>query len=420
MNSFKLPRLMSSTSLFVATALVVTSSLGINPSVSFADEGSVVESLNAVQVVQQVEAALKTTGVDGVESADESLDYSLYESLSQDLAGSDVVVDVSYGLDSELSVTLPDSASVAYASDEFAVVDSTSEGLKRVVQQLPGDSVRLLTVADNTYSENANHEYEYSVSLEPGQWLHKFEDGNVGILSKQDSSLLLDATTSAEMLMSSLPEGAESDPGELLEEAHIYSDVPEGAVLTGLFAEPWAVDAAGKQLDTSLELIEGKLVQRVNTDGAVYPVVSDPLPLVGVALVGIARVLAPHAIRAFVSQSIRVGARATISGGYRTFQAFKNAHGTKRGFQWHHIVEQSTIRNRKFDPRWIHNKNNLIQVPKAVHQKCVNSWMAKKGVRKFGVYAGANQTMRQWVHSQSFSTQHRIGVALLRYCGVAI
>ena len=113
MNSFKLPRLMSSTSLFVATALVVTSSLGINPSVSFADEGSVVESLNAVQVVQQVEAALKTTGVDGVESADESLDYSVYESLSQDLAGSDVVVDVSYGLDSELSVTLPDSASVA-------------------------------------------------------------------------------------------------------------------------------------------------------------------------------------------------------------------------------------------------------------------------------------------------------------------
>lgn len=58
--------------------------------------------------------------------------------------------------------------------------------------------------------------------------------------------------------------------------------------------------------------------------------------------------------------------------------------------------------------------------PSQVHQRCINSWMARKGVRQFGAYASSSQTMSQWVQKQSFSTQHRIGVNLLRHCGVHI
>jgi hypothetical protein len=68
----------------------------------------------------------------------------------------------------------------------------------------------------------------------------------------------------------------------------------------------------------------------------------------------------------------------------------------------------------------IHHRNNLIQIPTGVHQRCINSWMARKGVRSFGAAASSSQTMRTWVHQQTFSTQHRIGVALLRHCGVQI
>ncbi|GAA4391656.1 hypothetical protein GCM10023153_09920 [Ornithinibacter aureus] len=67
-----------------------------------------------------------------------------------------------------------------------------------------------------------------------------------------------------------------------------------------------------------------------------------------------------------------------------------------------------------------HNPRNLVQIPTQVHQKCLNSWMARKGVREFGVAASSSQTMRQWVGQQSYSVQHRIGVDLLRRCGVNI
>ncbi|MGP5729995.1 hypothetical protein, partial [Corynebacterium casei] len=151
-----------------------------------------------------------------------------------------------------------------------------------------------------------------------------------------------------------------------------------------------------------------------------FPVVSDPLPLVGIALVGLARILAPFAVRAFAAVAIRRGAAYTIRGGYASFSAFKGAYGTRKGYQWHHIVEQSTIRSRGWDSRAIHHPNNLVQIPTEVHQKCVNSWMGKKGVTIAGVTAARGKTIRQTIQSRSFSSQHGFGVDLLRYCGVKI
>jgi len=40
--------------------------------------------------------------------------------------------------------------------------------------------------------------------------------------------------------------------------------------------KPWAVDAAGKDLPTTYTLANGVLTQRINTAGAVFPVVADP------------------------------------------------------------------------------------------------------------------------------------------------
>lgn len=43
--------------------------------------------------------------------------------------------------------------------------------------------------------------------------------------------------------------------------------------------------------------------------------------------------------------------------------------------------------------------------------------MAKKNVSNFGIKSGSS-TMRQNVHTLSFSKQHEIGIALLKHCGV--
>lgn len=51
---------------------------------------------------------------------------------------------------------------------------------------------------------------------------------------------------------------------------------PQGPVLLARIAAPWAVDATGRRLPTSYALHGDTLVQRVQTRGAVYPVVVDP------------------------------------------------------------------------------------------------------------------------------------------------
>jgi len=225
-----------------------------------------------------------------------------------------------------------------------------------------------------------------------------------------------------------LPDASEVDQVDLAEHmpsADVLGEgsegLSDGQVVVGVFQAPWAVDAAGQELPTSFDIDNGDLVQVVDTANADFPVVSDPLPLIGIALVGVARILAPHAIRAFATQTIRAGAAYTTRGGYASFARFKTAVGSPRpNYQWHHIVEQSNIAKRGWDAAAIHNRANLVQIPKAVHQKCVNSWMSKKGVRAFGASASSSQTMRSWVHGQSYSKQHSIGVALLRHCGLNI
>lgn len=318
---------------------------------------------------------------------------------------------------------------VATVSENGTLVfnDAAGEGLSLEVQGIEGGSARLLTVAQEHYSADPVHEYAFDVALPEGAWLAEQADGTVAILQDADVALEGAEEVDPSILSGILPQPDALDGASTDDSASNVADEPskdeasrDGPVVLASFAAPWSVDANGVELPTRYEVVGTSLVQVVDTTGAAFPVVSDPLPLVGIVLGAAARALAPHVIRAFAVQTIRAGAQFTIRGGYKTFDAFKKAAGTKQGYQWHHIVEQSAGVKRGWDMRGIHNPNNLVQIPTAVHQKCINSWMAKKGVRSFGAAASSSQTMRQWVHAQSFSKQHSVGVALLRHCGVSI
>ena len=326
-----------------------------------------------------------------------------------------------------LTIAIDGAAQVIGTEQGAAVLPSELEGLAHKVEVVEGGTARILAVADETYSDSPVHEYSYSVTLPEGAEIVEFAEGTIGIVQPLSEAAAVAPADDAG-LAAVLGDLTGVDPLDLSENeapAEVVGadgdEVGAENVLVTVFQQPWAVDAEGTPLPTELSVEDGRIVQTVDTTAAVFPVVSDPLPIVGIVLGAAARALAPHVIRAFATQAIRVGAAATTRGGYATFARFKAAVGSPRaGYQWHHIVEQSTIRNRGFNALWIHNRNNLVQIPTAVHQRCVNSWMARNGVRAFGVSAARNQTMRSWVQGQSFSIQHRIGVALLRHCGVMI
>lgn len=72
-----------------------------------------------------------------------------------------------------------------------------------------------------------------------------------------------------------LPDGAALEVNE--EGGYDIALTAEGSRLDlGQVEAPWAVDAEGKQLETSYELVDGTLVQHVDTSDAAFPVVADP------------------------------------------------------------------------------------------------------------------------------------------------
>lgn len=398
------------TAFFAATALMATTvqaAGAIEP-----PAGSTGEEL-----VAAVEAAAAATGLPTTTQTFEDA-----EGIAFDEATMTVVVD---SVDSTLRLGLPGELSDGHVSHEpgRVVLENEDAGLAAVVEAVGDGSARTMISADETYSDDAVHEYAYELRLPEGAQVVEMPTG--GLLVVEPVSAL--PASEPVDLDAFLPDPLEIDAAELADlgtideaAAELEAVVPEGTVPLTVIATPWAVDADGEPLPTEFSYEDGVLTQAVDTTGAAFPVVSDPLPLVGIVLVGVARALAPHAVRAFAGVAIRRGAAYTVQGGYRTFTAFKNAHGAKNGYQWHHIVEQRTVSLRGWDARAIHNPRNLVQIPTQVHQKCVNSWMARKGVRSFGVAASSSQTMRQWVGQQSYSVQHRIGVDLLRHCGVSI
>ncbi|MBP2435813.1 hypothetical protein [Microbacterium amylolyticum] len=330
------------------------------------------------------------------------------------------------------NIVLPAADSVAgeTTADGTVVFADAGPGLDVVVEAAGDGVARVLTVADEDYSDDPEHRYSYEVDLPQGAILEQSDTGTVFVLAPASESTEDAAVDLAEVLPPEDAEGPEPEPvlasdDEIATEEELAGDfdVPAGWEVVGAFQSAWSADATGASLPTHYEVDGNTLTQVVDTTGAQFPVVSDPIPLVVVGLAAIARALLPALLRqgakALATQTIKAGVKATTKGGYKTFAAFKKdiAGSTPKGNQWHHIVEQSNISKRGWDARWVHNRNNLVSIPKEVHQKCVNSWMAKKNVSKFGIKSG-NSTMRQTVHKLSFSKQHEIGFALLKHCGV--
>lgn len=164
-------------------------------------------------------------------------------------------------------------------------------------------------------------------------------------------------------------------------------------------------------------------MQVVDTTGAAFPVVSDPLPLIGIGLALAARTLLGALVRSapkfFVTTTIRVG-QYTTRGGFRSFAAFKRAAGgSKPGYHWHHIVEQGGRNGSRFLPDALHNPNNLVQIPRQIHEQCINRWMGRSNVSIFGVNAGS-KPLREAVRNRGFELQHNFGIQLLGMCGIPI
>jgi len=401
----------------VLSAAVLAATVGLAP--AHADETASGEAV-AAQTADAAAEVGQVLDLDRFVEAGEG-----FESADTTVAVKDTTVSMDVGAETELALTLPvtpDTEAVV-AEDGTLVFAGQSEGLHAEVQSIEDGTARVLTVAQENYSHSPLHEYGYGVQLPEGASLAQLADGTVAVVETA-----ADVPPAAPVdLTAVLPDPADVDPADFEEntapaEAMGPADdgLPEGTVVLTAFQQPWAVDAEGRELPTSLQVDNGRLVQVVDTTDAVFPVVSDPLPLIAIVLGAAARALAPHAIRAFAATTIRAGVGYTTRGGYATFARFKSAAGTRSGYQWHHIVEQSTISKKGWSPLAIHHRNNLVQIPTGVHQRCINSWMARKGVRSFGVSASSSQTMRTWVHQQTFSTQHSIGVALLRHCGVQI
>lgn len=406
----------------VAVSLILATLNGLP---SQASENPVVESVSTTS-----ELALESLG--HAESLDPFVKQStgfVSDDVSVKVDKGEVSVDL--GVDTDMTLRLPVSTETVpeKAIDGSLIFAGDVTGLSTVVQSIEGGAARILTVADETYAEDSDHRYAYDVTLQDGVELAELSDGTVVLVREAANALdSLDKNGLEAALAEALPaDDLELDNTEYAENTasqDVLGDptvtVEKGKVIVGALQTPWAVDSEGVELPTSLNVEAEKLVQSVDTTNASFPVTADPVPLLVVGLGLAARALAPHVLRAFVGTTIRAGMAYTVRNGFTTFARFKVKFGNANpGYQWHHIVEQSTIKKKNWDPRAIHNPQNLIQIPTQVHQKCVNSWMARKNVNAFGIRSGGN-TMRNHIHSLSFTQQHRIGVELLKLCGVKL
>lgn len=315
-----------------------------------------------------------------------------------------------------LELELPTAVDLALTEGGAAASVDPSTGLGVVVAAVNGGGARILTVADERFSEDLEHEYAYDLKLPDDVRARQLSTGEIVLVSSSTDadqpetftlSSDVDPTEYAEAIAeSSDGAGPASDPA-----------LKAGEQVVGGFMEPWSVDANGKRLDTHYELQGNSLVQVVHTEGAVFPVVSDPAPLIVIGLLAAARLLVASSMRAFATVAIRAGMAMTTRGGFTSFARFKTWAGrAKPNYQWHHIVEQG---NKKFPATAVHNPQNLVQIPTAIHQKCVNSWMAKKFAGSVAGFAfKSSSTVRSQVRAMSWTSQHKFGVQLLRHCGI--
>ena len=83
------------------------------------------------------------------------------------------------------------------------------------------------------------------------------------------------------------------------------------------------------------------------------------------------------------------------------------------GKAWHHIVEQSQIKNSGFASSQVNNVNNIISIPHgsgSVHAQISGYYSSVKPFTN-------GQTVRTWLSGQSFDAQFKFGMDLLKQFG---
>ena len=98
--------------------------------------------------------------------------------------------------------------------------------------------------------------------------------------------------------------------------------------------------------------------------------------------------------------------------GFDTFDQLKKYLGPAGdGMEWHHIVEQSQIIKSGFSPRTIHNTGNVIAVEEGTHDLIT-------AVYNTNVAGPGSGRVRNWLAGQSFGSQYKFGIQVLRNLGV--
>lgn len=376
---------------------------------------------------------------------------------------------------------VPPSSEVATAAMSTLLADSATDAAPAVPGEISADGSTLPADAEAGVESTLATGAETTIHLPADGEGEVVGSGSVAYEGEHpDASLVVDRVDASEM-----PQVASSTRTQVVigdsdapTRYRFGLDLPPGVRLTvrssgavhavngagrvvGMFAPPWALDAAGDRVPTRLEVRGSDLVQVVDHRSAVHPVVADPWWFVPLVVAGraVTHKLAVRAasataarqaaVRAATRQGytvrsvgtavrgnfftaaghvIRVNGAFTRANGYRSFRAFKRAHGTKKDHEWHHIVETRNV--GRFKAWQIHNKQNLVLIRTGLHRRCVSAMMSTKlknmtkaelrALNIKRVPANRNLTLRENLDGFSLSNMHLYGLRLLVFCGVKI
>jgi hypothetical protein len=91
---------------------------------------------------------------------------------------------------------------------------------------------------------------------------------------------------------------------------------------------------------------------------------------------------------------------------WSAFKSYLKSAGP--GYEWHHIVEQRLADNGRFRPEQIHNTDNIIALPKNVHE-CIKRHMGSGSELVFN-------RRRYMVERWSYDNQYNYGINLIIRC----
>jgi hypothetical protein len=133
--------------------------------------------------------------------------------------------------------------------------------------------------------------------------------------------------------------------------------------------------------------------------------------IAGLAIVGAGILI--FATPGIPDEAIPLGA-----GGFKSFQALKNALGSAGpGQAWHHIVEQTPGNVAKFGSGVIQNISNVIQLPhgpETIHNQISGFYSSIQP----WITGSSSMTVRQWLSTQSFEAQRLFGIQMIEMFGV--